>query len=83
MLDISRVTSLVRVKRQRNHAGSPLWFASRGRGMTPRVLLAISPWRCCTIMGREEGNLTAAQILYPLMQCTDSGIANPGSSASL
>lgn len=41
MLDISRVTSLVRVK------------------------------RCCTIMGREEGNLTAAQILYPLMQCTD------------
>ncbi|CAK9047910.1 unnamed protein product [Durusdinium trenchii] len=27
--------------------------------------------RCCTIMGREEGNLTAAQILYPLMQCTD------------
>ncbi|CAJ1373071.1 unnamed protein product [Effrenium voratum] len=41
MLDISRVTSLVRVK------------------------------RCCTIMGRDEGNLTAAQILYPLMQCTD------------
>ncbi|CAE7275995.1 unnamed protein product [Symbiodinium sp. CCMP2456] len=41
MLDISRVTSLVRVK------------------------------RCCTIMGREEENLTAAQILYPLMQCTD------------
>lgn len=41
MLDISRVTSLVRVK------------------------------RCCTIMGRDEANLTAAQILYPLMQCTD------------
>ncbi|CAJ1331440.1 unnamed protein product [Effrenium voratum] len=41
MLDISRVTSLVRVK------------------------------RCCTIMGRDEGNLTAAQILYPLMQCTE------------
>ena len=61
MLDISRVTSLVRVKRRRNHALC--------------VLLAVqSPWRCCTIMGREEGNLTAAQILYPLMQCTDSGI---------
>lgn len=28
--------------------------------------------RCCTIMGREEGNLTAAQILYPLMQCTEA-----------
>ena len=22
-------------------------------------------------MGRAEGNLTAAQILYPIMQCTD------------
>jgi len=41
MLNISRVTSLARVK------------------------------KCCTIMGRDEGNLTAAQILYPLMQCTD------------
>ena len=27
--------------------------------------------RCCQIMGRREGSLTAAQILYPLMQCTD------------
>ena len=27
--------------------------------------------KCCTIMGRAEGNLTAAQILYPVMQCTD------------
>lgn len=27
--------------------------------------------KCCQIMGRLEGNLTAAQILYPLMQCTD------------
>lgn len=27
--------------------------------------------KCCQIMGRQEGNLTAAQILYPLMQCTD------------
>eukprot|EP00668_Euglena_longa_P014210 GGOE01018187.1.p1 GENE.GGOE01018187.1~~GGOE01018187.1.p1 ORF type:complete len:704 (-),score=232.83 GGOE01018187.1:290-2401(-) len=27
--------------------------------------------KCCQIMGRKEGNLTAAQILYPLMQCTD------------
>ena len=27
--------------------------------------------KCCTIMGRAEGTLTAAQILYPLMQCTD------------
>ena len=27
--------------------------------------------KCCTIMGRNDGNLTAAQILYPLMQCTD------------
>eukprot|EP00931_Biecheleriopsis_adriatica_P116452 TRINITY_DN92093_c0_g1_i1.p1 TRINITY_DN92093_c0_g1~~TRINITY_DN92093_c0_g1_i1.p1 ORF type:complete len:770 (-),score=229.31 TRINITY_DN92093_c0_g1_i1:65-2374(-) len=41
MLDISRVTSMWRIK------------------------------KCCTIMGRGEGNLTAAQILYPLMQCTD------------
>lgn len=27
--------------------------------------------KCCTIMGRKEGGLTAAQILYPIMQCTD------------
>jgi tyrosyl-tRNA synthetase len=27
--------------------------------------------KCCQIMGRLEGSLTAAQILYPLMQCTD------------
>lgn len=27
--------------------------------------------KCCQIMGRQEGNLTAAQILYPLMQCAD------------
>lgn len=27
--------------------------------------------KCCQIMGRLEGNLSAAQILYPLMQCCD------------
>jgi tyrosyl-tRNA synthetase len=27
--------------------------------------------KCCTIMGKAEGTLTAAQILYPLMQCSD------------
>ena len=27
--------------------------------------------KCCQIMGRKEGNLSAAQVLYPLMQCTD------------
>ncbi|KAL3798306.1 hypothetical protein ACHAW5_010643 [Stephanodiscus triporus] len=27
--------------------------------------------KCCQIMGRLEGNLTAAQVLYPIMQCTD------------
>ena len=27
--------------------------------------------KCCQIMGRKEGSLTAAQILYPLMQCSD------------
>ena len=27
--------------------------------------------KCCQIMGRLEGALTAAQIMYPLMQCTD------------
>lgn len=27
--------------------------------------------KCCQIMGRLEGNLSAAQMLYPLMQCTD------------
>jgi len=27
--------------------------------------------KCCQIMGREENKLTAAQILYPVMQCTD------------
>eukprot|EP00986_Skeletonema_menzelii_P010375 scaffold5063_cov150-Skeletonema_menzelii.AAC.4 len=27
--------------------------------------------KCCQIMGRLEGDLTAAQVLYPLMQCTD------------
>jgi tyrosyl-tRNA synthetase len=27
--------------------------------------------KCCQIMGRLEGALTTAQILYPIMQCTD------------
>lgn len=27
--------------------------------------------RCCTIMGRKDDSLTAAQIMYPIMQCTD------------
>ena len=27
--------------------------------------------KCCQIMGRKEGNLSAAQVLYPLMQCAD------------
>ena len=27
--------------------------------------------KCCQIMGRLENKLTAAQILYPLMHCTD------------
>jgi len=27
--------------------------------------------KCCQIMGRLENNLTAAQIMYPLMQCAD------------
>mmetsp|Transcript_38174 Transcript_38174/g.87333 ORF Transcript_38174/g.87333 Transcript_38174/m.87333 type:complete len:757 (-) Transcript_38174:206-2476(-) len=27
--------------------------------------------KCCQIMGRKEDTLTAAQILYPIMQCTD------------
>lgn len=27
--------------------------------------------KCCQIMGRLENSLSAAQILYPLMQCTD------------
>ena len=27
--------------------------------------------KCCQIMGRLEGALTSAQVLYPLMQCTD------------
>ncbi|RHW71171.1 tyrosyl-tRNA synthetase [Trypanosoma brucei equiperdum] len=27
--------------------------------------------KCCTIMGKQEGTLTAAQVLYPLMQCAD------------
>ena len=26
--------------------------------------------KCCQIMGRLEGSLTSAQVLYPLMQCT-------------
>ena len=27
--------------------------------------------KCCQIMGRLENKLTSAQILYPIMQCTD------------
>jgi tyrosyl-tRNA synthetase len=27
--------------------------------------------KCCQIMGRKEGNLSAAQVLYPIMQATD------------
>ena len=27
--------------------------------------------KCCQIMGRLENNLSSAQVLYPIMQCTD------------
>ena len=27
--------------------------------------------KCCQIMGRNEGSLTAAQVMYPIMQCAD------------
>lgn len=36
-----------------------------------RVLTFARVTKCCQIMGRLENKLTAAQILYPVMQCTD------------
>lgn len=35
------------------------------RNTVPRIK------KCCTIMGKAEGTLTGAQVLYPLMQCSD------------
>lgn len=108
MLDISRVTSLVRVKRSAVSTGfawvrgalisiggdaSFYWRTIGIHGVMAnadcyplgfgclvylssvcKVTRCLEAWRrrCCTIMGREEGNLTAAQILYPLMQCTEA-----------
>eukprot|EP01126_Amoeba_proteus_P030698 TRINITY_DN3028_c0_g1_i3.p1 TRINITY_DN3028_c0_g1~~TRINITY_DN3028_c0_g1_i3.p1 ORF type:complete len:718 (+),score=157.01 TRINITY_DN3028_c0_g1_i3:76-2229(+) len=36
-----------------------------------RVFTILRVKKCCQIMGRTEAKLTAAQILYPIMQCTD------------
>ncbi|KAJ9454239.1 hypothetical protein DIPPA_28314 [Diplonema papillatum] len=36
-----------------------------------RVFSLARIMKCCQIMGRSEGTLSCAQILYPLMQCTD------------
>ena len=38
---------------------------------TPTAAQVARIKKCCQIMGRQEGTLTAAQILYPIMQCTD------------
>lgn len=36
------------------------------------LIMFVSGSRCCQIMGRsEQDELTAAQILYPCMQCAD------------
>ena len=46
----------------------------RPHPLSPAVAVAAQVARikkCCQIMGRQEGTLTAAQILYPIMQCTD------------
>jgi tyrosyl-tRNA synthetase len=36
-----------------------------------RVFTVARIKKCCTSMGRKQDTLTAAQILYPIMQCTD------------
>lgn len=50
----------------RSHEYWPLVMDIARRNKLPRIM------RCCQIMGRsEQEELTAAQILYPCMQCAD------------
>mmetsp|Transcript_49945 Transcript_49945/g.128883 ORF Transcript_49945/g.128883 Transcript_49945/m.128883 type:complete len:742 (+) Transcript_49945:103-2328(+) len=66
-MDMSRVKFLWSSDEISNHAeqywGQALDIARRS------TLARIK--KCCQIMGRGEDKLTAAQILYPIMQCTD------------
>ena len=77
MLDVARRSTVARV---RDSALTLRTFAGGGAPSTPICVgrqKVRSRYRrpqvrkCCTIMGRGEAGLSAAQMLYPLMQCTD------------
>ena len=76
MLDVARRSTVARVRDSaltlRTFAGGPRALDAdlrrppkSSRYRRPQVR------KCCTIMGRGEAGLSAAQMLYPLMQCTD------------
>ena len=66
-MDMSRVQFLWAADEITKHARE---YWPQALDITRRFTVARMK-KCCTIMGRAEGALTAAQILYPIMQCTD------------
>lgn len=66
-MDMSRVKFLWSSEEISNHAEE---YWGQALDIARRSTLARVK-KCCQIMGRNEESLTAAQILYPIMQCTD------------
>ena len=66
-MDMTRVKFLWSSEEICKHA-LPYWTQALDIG---RKFSVARIMKCCQIMGRKEGTLTAAQILYPIMQCTD------------
>ncbi|CAJ1019896.1 tRNA synthetases class I (W and Y), putative [Leishmania lindenbergi] len=66
-MDMDKVVFLWSSEEITNHAGT-YWRTVLDVGRQ-NTIARIK--KCCTIMGKTEGTLTAAQVLYPLMQCTD------------
>lgn len=47
-------------------------MSQESRGNSKRTVFLLTSARCAQIMGRkDEDDLSAAQILYPCMQCAD------------
>eukprot|EP00450_Noctiluca_scintillans_P013971 CAMPEP_0194508754 /NCGR_PEP_ID=MMETSP0253-20130528/39094_1 /TAXON_ID=2966 /ORGANISM="Noctiluca scintillans" /LENGTH=734 /DNA_ID=CAMNT_0039351825 /DNA_START=17 /DNA_END=2221 /DNA_ORIENTATION=- len=66
-MDMSRVKFLWSSEEISHHAEA---YWSQALDIARRTTLARVK-KCCQIMGRKEDSLSAAQILYPIMQCTD------------
>eukprot|EP00968_Pinguiococcus_pyrenoidosus_P017818 scaffold1803_cov261-Pinguiococcus_pyrenoidosus.AAC.5 len=64
-MEIARLNNVVR--------GRVSWEASRGEGRrVTEMRRQARIQRCCTIMGRKDSDeMSAAQIMYPCMQCAD------------